>query len=97
MHLVVIDDASEMSALAALAGGARTWVGASDRKTDNVFVRVTGGVAPYLPWRSGDPSQVGPACVAWDSQAAQYRDEQCTQGRQFLCECDGIPADPSSY
>jgi len=36
MHLVVIDDASEMSALASLAGGARTWVGASDRKTDNV-------------------------------------------------------------
>jgi hypothetical protein len=97
MHLAVIDDASEMSALAALAGGARTWIGASDRKTDNVFLRVTGGVAPYLPWRSGDPSQAGPACVGWDSQAAQYRDEQCTQGRQFACECDGIAADPSSY
>jgi len=58
---------------------------------------VTGGVAPYLPWRSGDPSQVGPACAAWDPQAAQYRDEQCSQGRQFICECDGILADPSSY
>jgi lectin-like protein len=97
MHLVVIDDAGEMSALASLAGGARTWVGASDRVTDNVFLRVTGRVATYLPWRSGDPSLVGPGCAAWDSQAAQYREESCTQGRQFLCECDGIAADLSAY
>jgi len=97
MHLAVIDSASEMAALVALAGNARTWVGASDRKTDNVFLRVIGGVTTYLPWRSGDPSQVGPACAAWDPQAAQYRDELCTQGRQFVCQCDGIAADPSSY
>jgi len=97
MHLVVIDSASEMTALVTLSGNARTWVGVSDRKTDNVFLRVIGGVAPFLPWRSGDPSQVGPACAAWDPQPAQYRDEQCGQGRQFICECDGLPAAPSSY
>jgi hypothetical protein len=97
IHLVVIDAASEMTALAPLSGNSRTWVGVSDRKTDNVFLRVIGGVAPFLPWRSGDPSQAGTACAAWDPQPAEYRDEACGQGRQFICECDGIPADPSSY
>lgn len=97
IHLAVIDTASEMTALAALTGNSRTWVGISDRKTDNVFLRVTGGVAPFLPWRSGDPSQSGTACAAWDPQPAEYRDESCGQGRQFICECDGIPVDPSTY
>lgn len=97
MHLVVIDAASEMTALVALSGNARTWVGVSDRTTNNVYLRVIGGVAAFLPWRNGDPSQVGPACAAWDPQPAQYRDEPCDQMRQFICECDGIPADPSSY
>ena len=96
IHLAVIDSASEMTTLAALTGNTRTWVGISDRKTDNVFLRVTGGVAPFLPWRSGDPSQAGSACAAWDPPS-QYRDEVCDQGRQFVCECDGIPADPSAY
>lgn len=96
IHLAVIDSASEMTTLAALTGNTRTWVGISDRKTDNVFLRVTGGVAPFLPWRSGDPSQAGSACAAWDPPS-QYRDEVCGQGRQFVCECDGIPADPSAY
>jgi Lectin C-type domain len=96
IHLVVIDAASEMTALAALSGGSRTWVGISDRKTDNVFLRVIGGVAPYLPWRSGDPSQGGSACAAWDPPS-EYRDESCGQGRQYICECDGIPADPTAY
>jgi Lectin C-type domain len=96
IHLAVIDNASEMTMLAALSGNSRTWVGVSDRKTDNVFLRVTGGVAPFLPWRNGDPSEAGPACAAWDPPS-QYRDEQCVQGRQFVCECDGIPVDPNSF
>ena len=97
MHLAVLDSAAEMTALAALSGNARTWVGVSDRKTDDVFLRVIGGAATFLPWRPGDPSQAGPACAAWDPQPGQYRDEQCTQGRQYVCECDGIPADPAAY
>jgi Lectin C-type domain len=98
MHLTVIANFVEQQKIenflgAALAG----WVGASDRKTDNVFLHVIGGGEPYLPWGAGYPSFVGPGCVILDPVARTYLDGDCTQSLPYVCECDQIPADPTSY
>ena len=98
MHLPVIQNFVEQQKIenflgAALAG----WVGASDRKADDVFLHVTGGGEPYLPWGPSFPSFVGPGCVILDPVARTYRDGDCTQSLPYVCECDQIPVDPTSY
>jgi hypothetical protein len=98
MHLPVIEDFVEQQKIEGFLGAAPAgWVGASDRKTDNVFLHVIGGGEPYLPWGATYPSFVGPGCVIVDPVARTYRDGDCAQSLAYVCECDQIPVDPTSY
>jgi hypothetical protein len=98
MHLPVIGDFVEQQKIEGFLGAAPSgWVGASDRKTDTVFLHVIGGAEPYLPWGATYPSFVGPGCVILDRVARTYRDGACTQSLPYVCECDLIPVDPTSY
>lgn len=98
MHLTVIANIVEQQKIENFLGAAPAgWVGASDRKTDNVFLHVIGGGEPYLPWGATYPSFVGLGCVILDPVARTYRDGDCTQSLSYVCECDQIPADPTSY
>jgi hypothetical protein len=95
-HLAVIDDAAEMAAVDVLQTGAH-WVGASDRITEGAFLAVTGGPALFLPWDTGQPNNAfGQDCVE-ASENGLFNDLQCGAFRQFVCECDGVPADPAAF
>lgn len=71
------------------------WIGVTDRITEGMYLRVTGGVQTYLPWGIGEPDAED--CIYIDGLTAQLVAQGCSSGRRYICECDGAPADPSSY
>jgi hypothetical protein len=97
-HLAVIQDQHELMLLDGLASG-QVWVGLSDRIDEDVWLWVTGEPAFYLPFKNGEPNDSGPTgedCV--ELMADEYNDEGCDFAIQsYVCECDGVPADESSY
>jgi hypothetical protein len=96
-HVAIPNSQAELDALAAVAG-IEVWIGITDRVAPEVWREVTGGLATFLPWRSGKPSGVaGEDCVYWDVAAGEYRNQDCTSGRTWVCECDGAAADPAAY
>lgn len=96
-HLVVIDDATENALVDALSSASRTWIGYSDRAEGDSWLWVTGGTGWTGGWDTGssEPSGTGD-CVATDGDAL-WGDEDCSDSRDYVCECDGRPADPASY
>jgi len=98
MHLPVIQNYLEQKMIESFLDPApAAWVGVSDRKTDDSFLHVTGGGESYLPWGATFPSFVGPGCVILDPVARTYRDGDCSQSLPYVCECDQISVDPTSY
>ncbi len=95
MHLVVVDDAAELAAIAALPGTTTTWVGTSDRITAGTWRLVTGPAATYLPWAASQPAAL--PCVSWDPATGTFAAEDCAQARGRVCECDGVAVDKTSY
>jgi hypothetical protein len=96
-HLVVIDGATELAMLDPVVA-ATVWVGISDRIDEGMFLAVTGGTPPFQPWRAGEPNDgifMPSDCVELDG--FEYNDEACGTNRGYVCECDGRPADPSTY
>lgn len=97
-HLVVFNDAPEMNAIEALVMGTEIWVGITDRVTDGTFLDVMGELPLFKPqWQSMDPSFPGPGCVQFNPGSRLIHDQACTTLVAYVCECDGIPAKPSSY
>jgi hypothetical protein len=98
MHLAVIADFVEQQKIEGFVGGMLdTWIGVTDRKTDNTFLDVTGGATTYLPWAANFPNFAGAGCVFLDPAARKYHDGACTQLLEYVCECDLVAADPASY
>ncbi len=95
MHLVVVDDAAELAAIASLPGATTTWVGTSDRITAGTWRLVTGPVATYLPWAASQPAAL--PCVSWNPATGMFAAEDCAQARGRVCECDGVAVDKTSY
>jgi hypothetical protein len=97
-HLVVFNDGPEMNAIEALVVGAVVWVGISDRVTDGKFIDVMGEIPLFLPqWQTPDPSFSGPGCVEFNPGSRQIHDLACSTKVVYVCECDGVVAQPSSY
>jgi hypothetical protein len=97
-HLVEIANFVDQQKIEGFLGAApAAWVGLSDRKAENVFLKVIGGLPAYLPWSAGQPSFPGPGCVILDPVAREYHDGDCAQSLKYVCECDGISEDPSTY
>jgi hypothetical protein len=98
-HLAVITTDAELAVLAAQVGSTQIWVGVSDTVHEDEFRWVTGDDAGFLPWKAGEPNHAGPYgedCVELADGA--YNDESCTHTKEpYLCECDGVAADPRAY
>ncbi len=97
IHLAVIDDAVELHALDDATNVANLWVGVSDRNTGGVFLRVTGGPADFLPWTAGEPNDQGFGEDCVELVGAGINDEGCDDAQAYICECDGVPADPAAF
>lgn len=96
-HLVIVDNAAELTAMTNLIPGQNLWIGVTDRKTIGAFLAVTGPSAAYLPWDASEPDGSAAECVFIDSLTLKMADQGCGSGRRAVCECDGVPADPTSY
>ncbi|HEX3763517.1 MAG TPA: hypothetical protein VHW23_32700, partial [Kofleriaceae bacterium] len=65
---------------------------------DGAFIDVMGAFPGFLPgWQPGDPSFMGPGCVEFSPGSRLIHDLDCSAQVAYVCECDGIPAQPSSY
>ena len=94
-HLAVIDSAAEAELAAALAGNDH-WIGASDLVAEGVYLRVIGGPILYATWDPGQPEGPGENCI-YLSLDPDLHDHQCGDTDDYLCEYDGIAADPAAF
>ncbi len=97
-HLAIFETQNERDLITALLPARDLWVGVTDRVTLGTWLTVTGVPATYLPWAAGEPDVVTTErCVETESPAYNYIDQLCSQGRRYVCECDGVASDPSAY
>lgn len=96
-HLDVLDSANEKAMMISLMPVTNIWTGVTDRKVLGQWLKVTGGVASYLPWANSEPDLGGLECVQIEDVTTNLRDQSCSSGRVGICECDGLPAMPSTY
>ena len=96
-HLVILDTAAELAMMVALIPSQNLWVGVTERKVIGQWLKVTGGVASYLPWDTSEPDAANAECVQLDGVTTKLGDQGCNSGRRYVCECDGAPAMPSTY
>ncbi len=113
-HLVVITGAEERAEVLRIAGKSpvgtidKIWMGLTDRKSEGIWIFVTGAPASELQlnWNNGEPN--GSAdCTAFyranelaPDQAGRYDDAACGDLFRiagYMCECDGAAADTSAY
>ena len=97
-HLVVIDDDSEAAVVDTLQTVLSAWVGISDRVTAGKYLTVTGGAPAVLNWDVGEPTDDATShCVEY-TDARVFDDLPCEPNlNEYICEYDGIPAQPSAY
>ena len=89
-HLIVLSSAAEVTFAAATQPG---WIGLSDRVTEGTFVTVTGETGDQRPFANGQPDNGDGSddCIEISS-GARLNDDQCGNGKRYLCECDGKPS-----
>lgn len=92
-HLAVIDDATEENAVDALTG-ASIWFGLSDLKTEGSALWVTGAAPSYTATVGSKNSSVYDCAGIYRHQWAWG---DCATLIPYVCECDGIPAQPTAY
>ena len=92
-HLVVIGGDSERAMLVpSLQLGARTWIGTSKRQNPS-YLTVT-GMTPYLDL--GVQTEPSEDCLSIHADGLMYL-HSCTDANPYVCEYDGVPADPAAY
>jgi hypothetical protein len=97
-HLAVPDSAGENAALvSAFAGTQKVFIGISDRIAEGTFVPVTGGTPSFLIFGTGEPNGGSDADGVSLRANSTWGDEADTDLLAFVCECDGKPADPTTF
>jgi hypothetical protein len=96
-HLAIPNDPFEYTTLATLLVNQNVWLGITDRITVGTFLTVTGVAPPYANWDTGEPTGAAAECVQIDGVSTRMKDQGCTSGRRFICECDGAAASPTAY
>jgi hypothetical protein len=109
-HLVVTQTSNEHAAIVDLVSGASSpvWVGASDIVGEDTWLDVTGGETWQPDWFSGasqypaEPNNSGDCALLSNDdlpigERDKHFDEACGNTWQYVCECDGIAADPAAY
>ncbi len=90
-HLIVLSSAAEVS----YAAGQLGWIGLSDRTTEGQFQNVTLEPNDLRPWEPGQPDNGGGSeDCAHIRSSGRLDDDQCGNGRDYICECDGRPPAP---
>lgn len=89
-HLIVVDDATENAMLPPFH-----WIGYSEIVTAGVFLWVNGSTAAYAGFAASDPVIGGAQCVV--TRPDGWHDVNCGGLKSYVCEFDGIPADPTTY
>ena len=62
------------------------WVGITDVATEGVYLTVEGVPATFLPWEPGQPDG-GEAEDCVRNNGSTFEDRECTDTRDFVCEC----------
>jgi hypothetical protein len=99
-HLVVPIDLAEVRLIQIDVLGvtvADAWIGISDQIVAGTHRAVTGDIAVTL-WDPGQPDGGTERCVDIGAGAgADMKDSACTDVNDFICEYDGVPADPAAF
>jgi len=90
-HLVVIVDNAELDTVRTLISTEPTWIGTSKRSGG--YKAVT-GVSPYLAL--GVQTEPSEDCLSLHFDSKMYL-HTCGDKSAYVCEYDGVSADPSSY
>jgi hypothetical protein len=93
-HMVTVDDANEANLLVATFIINDFWSGMSDRVTEGAYRNVTGELAPYVVWVSGEPTSSD--CAQFDN-AGKFHVSTCDTSDEYVCEFDGRPAAAGAY
>jgi hypothetical protein len=91
-HLVVVGSQAEDLALPD-----QYWIGYSETVVQGTFLWVTGpGASTYTNWASLEPDLLaGAYCTT--TRPDNWHDDNCGEAKPYICEHDGIPADPTSW
>lgn len=92
-HLAVVDTMAEDAAVDALTG-ASIWFGLTDRKVEGTPRWVTGATPTYTNY--GGPGNT----AAYDCSGiyqGKWAWGDCTTLIRYVCECDGMAAQPTAY
>jgi hypothetical protein len=92
-HLAVIGSVSEDAAVDALTG-ASIWFGLTDRKVEATPRWVTGATPIYTNYGTMTNTTAYDCAGIYQGKWAWG---QCTTLIPYVCECDGVPADPTAY
>ncbi len=89
--LAIVDSAEENDALFAAIGAkidvGNMWIGLSDADVEGRFRWVSGEPIGELPWRDGEPNNVGDEdCAEWLPSDGQANDLSCNEKRASLCK-----------
>jgi hypothetical protein len=93
-HLVVVDSQAELDQIIQIIAGVDDlWIGASARRVTLQYVAVTDRPF-FFAWDAIEPNATG-ACVEIDGGVMD--DHDCGTVNDYICEIDGVTADPSRY
>jgi len=95
-HLIVLGGAEDVAAYQ-LSAADHIWIGASDRRIEGTWRWVTGAAETPLPvYLNPDPEDCGVLDRTLPTGPGR-RSALCDRVWDYVCECDEIPADPTSY
>lgn len=95
-HLVVISTAAEAQTLRTILDDTEDyWIGSVDIVAEGVYVGVTGMPAVYLRWGTAEPDGGVEDCLYFED--GDINDDECVAVFAYLCEYDGVAADPATY
>ena len=85
-HLAVVDDQTDLNAIAATTGASAAWVGLTYDSTLSRWNWITAQNVPFPVWGTSEPDGTGPCAVA---TSLGLDDVACDESHGFVCECDG--------
>jgi hypothetical protein len=89
-HLVVIDDVTEDGEVPN-----NVWIGFTENITPGMFRWVTGAAVTFTGWATGEPVAGGSTCT--EARGDGWHDDGCVEAKFYVCEYDGVPADPTQF
>jgi hypothetical protein len=97
-HLAVLDDTIERGALIGGLTGLENlndqWIGLTDLFSEPTFLYVTAQPTVFVGAPTGDADNQD--CVRLKNTGV-HDIRGCNETNRFVCECDGIPADPARF